>query len=155
YMPRSALEHVDVDHVLTVREMPAVITRLVTERLPKGATMEHTRGKPDVAVHGGHGLHEAPPAGPPSALTCPQCGGALWEGIEGKSVTYACHVGHSFTAESLMVGQENGVESALWSALRALEEKAALRRRMAHHARLGKLVPIARRYDEHADETEA
>src|SRR5215831_17875240 len=41
-MPISALQHVDVDHVLTVREMPAVITRLATEPLEEAATREGT-----------------------------------------------------------------------------------------------------------------
>src|SRR5215831_2004295 len=41
-MPISAIQNVAVDHVLTVREMPAVITRLATEPLEEAATREGT-----------------------------------------------------------------------------------------------------------------
>jgi two-component system chemotaxis response regulator CheB len=46
-------------------------------------------------------------------------------------VKYRCHLGHSFTEDSLGAEQERDLEAALWTALRALEESAALKRRMA------------------------
>jgi two-component system chemotaxis response regulator CheB len=47
---------------------------------------------------------------------------------------YRCHVGHAYTAEALIAGQDGAVEEALWAALRTLEETAALRRRLAEDA---------------------
>ena len=64
-------------------------------------------------------------------ITCPECGGVLWYLDEGSIIRYRCHVGHTFSEESLLVEQTNSVESALWSAVRILEEKAALTARMA------------------------
>ena len=153
-MPLSAIRHVEVDYVLPVREMPAVITRLASEPL-KGRTMARTRtARKDVAVRGTHALHQEKPAGTLAPFTCPACGGTLWESRDGKLLSFNCHVGHGFTAESLMANQDNGVETVLWSALRALEEKAALRRRMAEHARRGKLLPMVSSYERHAAEGE-
>ena len=72
--------------------------------------------------------------GPPSGLTCPDCGGALWEIEDGALTRYRCHVGHQFTTEGLDAGQSDVVEGALWTAVRVLEEHADLRKRMADRA---------------------
>jgi two-component system chemotaxis response regulator CheB len=69
-----------------------------------------------------------------SAFTCPECRGALWELRDGDLLRFRCHVGHAFSAESLMAEQSEELENALWAALRSLEENAALSRRMAARA---------------------
>jgi two-component system chemotaxis response regulator CheB len=45
-------------------------------------------------------------------------------------------VGHGFSADALLLTQRSDVEAALWTAYRALEERAALCRRLADRARL-------------------
>lgn len=74
-------------------------------------------------------LEEAP--GDPSIFRCPECGGALWELDDGELNAYICHVGHSFSADSLLAVQRDGIERALWSAARLLEERGALNERLA------------------------
>jgi two-component system chemotaxis response regulator CheB len=69
--------------------------------------------------------------GPPSGLTCPECGGALWEQDEGGNLRFACHVGHAYSLISLMESQGTTLEMTLWSAVRALEERAEMYRRLA------------------------
>jgi hypothetical protein len=64
-------------------------------------------------------------------VICPECGGALWDSRNGKLIRYQCHVGHSYTAESLLSQKDTELETSLWSALRSMEETADLRRRMA------------------------
>ena len=85
----------------------------------------------------GDALAESPerPVGPPSAFTCPECSGPLWEVSEGEIVNYRCRVGHAYSEYSMMIEQGSAVEAALWSALEALEERAEFLRRMsARHA---------------------
>jgi hypothetical protein len=93
--------------------------------------------------------------GPPSALTCPECGGALWEIGSGRIVKYRCHVGHSYTPDGLMAAQDGTLEAVLWSALRALEENASLRRRMAERSRTSKWAALHEQYERQAIEIEA
>jgi two-component system chemotaxis response regulator CheB len=66
----------------------------------------------------------------------------LWEMKEGKLLRYRCHVGHGFSAESLEAGQENKLEEILWSALRAIEESIALRRRLLDRGGAGHLAAV-------------
>lgn len=67
---------------------------------------------------------------------------------------YRCRVGHGYTGEALNDGQVLHVDSALWAAVRALKENAALARRLAVRAREQQHFHSARRYDERAREAE-
>lgn len=120
-MPRSAIEHVSVDHVATLQDIPALVTRLVHEpaaswppHLP-GALAEVEGDEPGVAAD----------------LVCPICQGKLTETQINGFQMFHCHVGHSFSLESVAAEQAEEVERALWSASRALEESAALSARLA------------------------
>jgi two-component system, chemotaxis family, protein-glutamate methylesterase/glutaminase len=73
--------------------------------------------------------------GAPSPYSCPDCGGVLWELQDGQLLRYRCRVGHAWTAETLLDRQSDGLEAALWTALRALEEKIAQSRRLAERVR--------------------
>src|SRR5207253_556500 len=88
-------------------------------------------------------------------FTCPECAGALWELGTDKLLKFRCHVGHAYSAEGLVSEHTRALESALWTGLRALEENAALRRRMARRARTGKLAVIAADYERQAQDAEA
>ena len=81
------------------------------------------------------GLRQGRPPGRPSGLSCPDCGGVLWESEEGGLLRFTCHVGHAFSEESLLAKQSDALETALWGAMRALEEKADLTRRLAERMR--------------------
>ncbi|BCY11159.1 chemotaxis protein CheB [Actinoplanes sp. L3-i22] len=77
--------------------------------------------------------------GEPAGFGCPTCGGALFT-LTPESVAleplphFRCRVGHAWSPESLLDEQAVATEGALWLALRALEEKAALSTRMAEGA---------------------
>ena len=90
--------------------------------------------------------------GHPSTLTCPECNGVLWEVPEGGVERYRCRVGHAYTAQTLAVEQQNGVEAALWSALRALEERSALARRMRERMHAGGRSHSALLFERQANE---
>ena len=72
--------------------------------------------------------------GQPSAFSCPDCHGVLWEIEEGSFVRFRCRVGHAYSPESLLASQSDNLEDALWVALRALEESAAMSERLQERA---------------------
>jgi two-component system chemotaxis response regulator CheB len=153
-MPESAIQQIEIDHVLRVDDIAAVITGLVRKPIAEDVVTANGKSPRDPAERGTDALdtHDLP--GPPSPFTCPDCGGALWELREGQLVRYQCHVGHAFSGDGLVLAQSDGLEAALWTALRALEESSALRRRMAAHARERKMTLIADAYEAHAQESE-
>ena len=138
-MPMSALKNAIVDHQLTIQQIAELLTDLVNRRatdspedLPPGIKTEVEFSKMN---KDNENMSEL--GGAPTAFACPSCHGALWELQDGALTRYRCHTGHAFSPESLLAEQSDAVEGALYSALRALQEKGvALRRLAAHYANL-------------------
>jgi two-component system, chemotaxis family, protein-glutamate methylesterase/glutaminase len=130
-MPQSAMENVQIDHVVPLAEMAALLVRLASTEAeePAPAAPVHT-----VENGGAPTLMDPRTDGEPSAYTCPECHGTLFEASEGDLLRFRCRVGHAYSADSLMSEQGTALEAALWTALRALEESASLSRRMAERA---------------------
>src|SRR5262249_1720771 len=71
----------------------------------------------------------------PTALTCPECGGAMKEEQNGKITQFRCHIGHVMTGEILSAAQRRELEDHLSAALRTLNERLELCRKMAEKCR--------------------
>lgn len=151
-MPLSAIQNVEVDYILNPGAIGAKLPFLVQEQVADDAALV-PEGE-DVAEGITDNLRTGHVPGPPSPFTCPECGGALWELDDGKPLRFRCHVGHGFTADALAAEQGESMEHTLWSALRALEEQAALSRRMAQHAEHVGRTPAAREYEAKAKDAE-
>ncbi len=135
-MPSSAIQNVDVDYVKPVRTLARILAKVVKRAGSKGAQAMTPNGDRahDVAEIGDSGMRLHEELGPPSAFTCPECGGALWELRNGRIIQFRCHVGHVYSSDGLLSEKGRDLEMALWTAVRALEEHAGLRRRMAGRA---------------------
>jgi len=126
-MPLSALSQVDVDHVEPASRLGELVDRLARESVvDQGPAVSSVKVR-----RAGNRNQRGAPLEPPSPFTCPECDGALWERADGDALAYCCHVGHRFSVRSLLEGQAEQIETALWSAVRALEDQATLRRRLA------------------------
>lgn len=152
-MPRSALAAVDVDHVLRARGIAPLLSSLVQERLPSGTAavaveplhqMESDRGAEPLA------LSQDDRPGRLAPLTCPECHGNLWENENGGVLRFRCRVGHVYSTESMLAAQTDSVDRALWAALRALEERAALMRKLSLRARDRNHLRVAEAFEERA-----
>jgi two-component system chemotaxis response regulator CheB len=71
----------------------------------------------------------------PTALTCPECGGALQRQQDGTLLQFRCHIGHVLTAETMLAAQFDALEAKLGACLAALNERAELCRDMSEAAR--------------------
>ena len=69
--------------------------------------------------------------GTPTAFSCPDCNGTLWEVQDGDLLRYRCRFGHAYSARSMLESESDAVERALWEAVRVLEESASMSRRIA------------------------
>ena len=72
--------------------------------------------------------------GVPSGYSCPDCSGVLFLQSKAPVLRFRCRIGHAWTADGLVAQQDLTVETALWSAVRTLQEKAELSERLAHRA---------------------
>jgi two-component system chemotaxis response regulator CheB len=124
-MPRSAIDHVDVDAVLPLADMARWLAHHSPEDPPAPGEMS-TPAASTPAV--GEGPREEANG---TRYTCPDCGGVLFEQQEAGLTRFRCSVGHVFSMESLAVEQARHLEGAMWTAVRALEDRAELLQQMA------------------------
>lgn len=119
-MPRNVLARVGVDHVIPPIELAHLLARLAW-------------APPDPANPADDFVKqlEGTEPGTRTELVCPICNGVLTEAQPGVLQHFRCHVGHAFSLESLIREQSEELERALWAAVRALEESAALSRRLS------------------------
>jgi two-component system chemotaxis response regulator CheB len=168
-MPASALASVAVDYILKLDDIGPELARLASMPLPPEhleAAMKPTlppSPSPSPSPSPPPAAPDGPPALPewirvenlyasgkgsmrdleqvadPTTFTCPECSGTLWQVREVQPPRFRCHTGHSFTAQALDNMQDRVVEEAVWSAIRALNEKEELARRLAQQASKGRL----------------
>ena len=150
-MPRAAIRFVAPDRVLFPEQIAAALAEFVNgsrEKGHNGEAMENATEREQV-----HEQASPDQPGEETGLTCPECGGAIHELSDAGIVTYRCRVGHQYGSDTFVVEQSKTVETSLWAALRLLEERAVLMRRLAE--RHGRHERSARRFSEKADELEA
>lgn len=136
-MPENAIHAASPEHVVPIAEMPRLLAELVQQQVdvttvPEiSMVMEVETGMADLDPSA---MHEPDRPGDPAGLSCPDCNGSLFTIREGNLVRYRCRVGHAWSSESLVAEQAASMESALWMALRTLEERAALTGDMSRRA---------------------
>jgi len=154
-MPGNALEHVQVDHVASAASMGKLLASLIANLAepppaPALSDMQVEVEMEGFSLEAFEGTHP----GRPSGFSCPDCNGVLWQIQDGGLERYRCRVGHAWSPESLLTQQSEALEAALWVALRSLEERAALARRLAEPARRRGYSITATRFEEQAAEAQ-
>jgi two-component system chemotaxis response regulator CheB len=140
-MPRRAIERVTAEHILPVAEIAAALSDLVRQpvTVQGGLSMENTIDAEErlEAVIAEDFVEQASDerTEETTLFTCPDCGGVLWQGAEGPALRFRCHVGHAFAPEVLLSQKSEELETALWSSLRLLKEKATLTLQLANRTR--------------------
>jgi two-component system chemotaxis response regulator CheB len=129
-MPRTAIEVVSPDHIGTAEQLGKLLADIAADVPPDPPARLHALSEEHL-VEVDRGSSDDPQPGQVTGLTCPECNGAIWLDESGPVPRFACRTGHDFSPQSFDAAQTERVEAALWTALRTLEERAALYRRMA------------------------
>jgi two-component system chemotaxis response regulator CheB len=142
-MPRNAITAGAVEETVATEDLGPAIVEAVRD------IVENARGEPapDAA-------HDERRTGSPSMFTCPDCGGTLWESDEDGNLRYRCRTGHAYNVNAIMSAQHGALENSLWTALRIVEERVDLYRRMARRARERGDRHSAERYAHQGEELE-
>jgi CheB methylesterase len=164
-MPRSVLTHLDPDYVASAAELGRLIDKLcrsaagsdpaapppAEHRLLPG-TSRLIDTELGMAAFSDQAYDDPDRPGSPSGFSCPDCAGTLFEIADGGLLRYRCRVGHAWSPASLLGEQSLQLETALWMALRSLEEKAALAGQLAGRATDRGSQLSARRFTEQAED---
>lgn len=137
-MPRHALAGASSAIAVPLAELPKQLSRLLSAPLSEVADMpaeDHPREPPLDPVELDAVASEAfTRQGRSSGLTCPECHGGIFELDVDGVPHFRCRVGHAFSGATLYAEQRASVETALWTAMRALEESADLANRLVRRA---------------------
>lgn len=136
-MPRSAINHIEVDHCVLSSEIAPLLIELTqqdTVNMKDRTVPEEI--KTEVSIASEHDPINAGilNLGKPSIYTCPSCHGTLLEIRSNNIVRYRCHTGHAYSIQTLAEEIEEKIEDSLWNAIRTIEEQVLLMRQLAEDA---------------------
>ncbi|MEH2258394.1 chemotaxis protein CheB [Nostoc sp.] len=155
-MVKSALRYVKVDYCLPLAEIPDLLVQLSKEpaaneeAYPVTEEIEIESKIAEQQMNTQELLENVEAIGTRTTYTCPECNGSIWQIGKGEPLRFRCHIGHSFTASVFLSEQTQNLENALWSAVRAMEEKVTFSRQMAERMRNYNLANAVTKYEDHA-----
>ena len=150
-LPNNAISAGVIDHKAAAADVGKLLMSLADEDIEEREMEPDERMELENRIAMGRRFStsfDSEASGPLSGYTCPDCNGSLTMVSENH---YRCRVGHAWTADALLKARDDEVETALWIAIRSLQEKAKLSRRLAAKVSEGALFE---RYNEITDEAE-
>ena len=158
-MPENAIKAVTPDHVVPLSEMGKLLETLIQEQVEQNAIeMDHnkrTRMEVRIAMEDKALTQNIMDFGELSPYTCPECHGVLTSLKEGDRIRFRCHTGHAFSADTLLADITEGIEDALWNAVRNVQESVLLLNHMGDHFADINKPRLAAMYFKKAKEAEA
>jgi len=147
-MPLSVVDNMKVDYCISLASMgEAIVSILKTtpRKIPAPADVVIESKIAERVVVDYDNVRKI---GEKSIFACPDCGGGLWSinKDNGKPDRYRCHIGHSYSEKDLVVKQGEILESTLWIALRIMEERRNLLKKMEDDNRRKGLTRISTNY---------
>jgi two-component system, chemotaxis family, protein-glutamate methylesterase/glutaminase len=133
WMPQAALARVPTEHTAPATKLGPMIAQLTAMDMPDTPVAPDDDGliNAELAISALGPITTDYLDAPAAGYGCPACGGGLFQIAADPLPRYRCRIGHAWSPDTLLDEQAVALEGALWIALRALEEKSALSRRMA------------------------
>lgn len=135
-MPRSAIRHVSCDYILPTSQIASLLTRLASEQTRDSHNPPITRlmaTESRFVEMETMSIADMDAIGSHAGVSCPECHGPIWKIKDGTLQRYRCHVGHAYSAQSMVTGQIEAQETHLWQALRLMKERVSLIDEMRAH----------------------
>jgi two-component system, chemotaxis family, protein-glutamate methylesterase/glutaminase len=152
-MPVSALNRVGPDEVVPLAEMAGLLKRLIQEPAAHPVPLvPGLRLEVELAKGERMSMEDMDRIGRRSVLACPDCGGTMWEIREGDLVRYRCHVGHAYSGELTKLALDENLVRALGTALRIIEERVALAKKLGADQRERGRVTLAESWANEVEE---
>ncbi len=131
-MPLSVMNNMQADHVATLEEIGPLIAEIIKHKKGrKKAVPKDVIAESKIAELTAVGINDVKKLDvEQSIFACPDCGGGLWEAKNDVIKRYRCHIGHAYTERDLVLKQAEAAGSTLWVALRMMEERTHLLKKM-------------------------
>ncbi len=131
-MPLSVIGNMEVDFSISLSKMGEVIIPLTQTEPQEIDAPQDVIIESEISERVVVDYEHVKQIGEKSIYACPDCGGGLWTiHNNGKMADrYRCHIGHSYSEKDLVVKQGEVLESTLWVALRIMEERRNLWKKM-------------------------
>ncbi|CAM4309382.1 chemotaxis protein CheB [Gillisia hiemivivida] len=162
-MPLSVLNNMEVDYCIPLHQMGETIFEISQNNPEEIAAPQDVIIESEIAERVVVDYEHVKQLGEKSIYACPDCGGGLWDipkqnvGLndkvgQGNSDRYRCHIGHSYSEKDLVVKQGEILESTLWIALRIMEERRTLLKKMEDDNQKKGLSKMASSYQEKGED---
>lgn len=130
-MPMSVINNMHVDYVSELGDIGNLLADITSQdrnlyvEVPQDVILES-----QISEKTAVGIDVVEQIAEKSVFACPDCGGNLWT-VKGDIINrYRCHIGHAYTERDLVVKQAETASSTLWVALRMMEERKHLLRKL-------------------------
>ncbi|MGZ4034110.1 MAG: chemotaxis protein CheB [Bacteroidia bacterium] len=130
-MPLSVINNMKIEYVSTLEEIGGLIPKITKLKKGKKKTVpKEVILESKIAEKTAVSIKDVEKIGIKSVFACPDCGGNLWA-VKGDIIKrYRCHIGHAYTEKDLVVKQSEVASTTLWVALRMIEERKHLLKKM-------------------------
>lgn len=132
-MPKNAIAADSPDLVVPLAAIAGHISRAVAQRVPRVLVPHELELEAAPGLRTGSGVALNDRLGRRAAMSCPDCGGPLWELDEPKR--FRCRIGHAYEEHVLLAAKSDEAVRALDVAVRVLDERAQLLADMAEQNR--------------------
>ncbi len=153
-MPLSVLNNMEIDYCIPLNQMGETIFEITQTNPEEIAAPKEVIIESEIAERVVVDYEHVKQLGEKSIYACPDCGGGLWDipKQNGKSERYRCHIGHSYSEKDLVLKQGEILESTLWIALRIMEERRNLLKKMEDDNKKKGLSKMASSYQEKGED---
>lgn len=154
-MPLSVLENMEADFCVPLKQMGSTIQHII-----KHADIKWISPPDDVvteaklAENAAININQVSELGDYAMLSCPDCGGGLWQVKNDKIDRFRCHVGHAYSRENFLIKQSENIEGTLWVALRMMEERRNLLKSISEKETSKGLQRLGLTHEQRAEEIE-
>jgi len=130
-LPTAALTVIKPDRKLPLESIAPALVELTRQPVPRADPPSSLaieaaidRGKPtplnDIGVQ--------------TTIACPDCGGPMWQLGDPLPRRYRCYLGHALDAKSMLDATSEKLETALWTAVRVLDDRTRVLETLARDA---------------------
>lgn len=154
-MPLAILDNMEVDYAISLSQMGEIINTIITQSpAPEIEIPEEIQAEAHISENVSVGVNNVENLGEQTIYACPDCGGSLWEIKDEKTPRFRCYVGHSYSEADLLLKQAENIEATLWVALRMMEERRNLHRKLAEDTIRKGFARLAADHRQKAEELE-